>query len=145
MIGDLLAVLAGGARDRADGMMVVYGRRRTRRSPGVLRLGLERTTLPSRGRRGPSTGSRACRHFGELLTDRRRRLRPESDRGTGLDVTRPSAVPPPWRMARQLPILCPCLQHGIETVPCPSSCSLGSSRSRWEAMRHGPPWREVMG
>jgi len=42
----------------------------------VLRLGLERTTLPSRGRRGPSTGSRACRHFGGLLTDRRRRSAP---------------------------------------------------------------------
>ena len=47
-------------------------------------------------------------------------------------------------MARQLPILWLCLPHGIETVACRSSCSLGSSRSRWEAMRHGLPWREVM-
>src|SRR5258705_136197 len=47
-------------------------------------------------------------------------------------------------MARQLLILCPCLPHGIETVACRSSCSLDSSRSRPEAMRHGLTWREVM-
>jgi len=55
-MGDLLAVLAGGARDRADGMN--GGARATEDEAicRVLRLGLERTTLPSRGRRGPSTG-----------------------------------------------------------------------------------------
>src|SRR6266404_3430327 len=47
-------------------------------------------------------------------------------------------------MARQLLILCACLPHGIETVACRSSCSLDSSRSRPEAMRHWRPWREVM-
>ena len=88
---------------------------------------------------GPADMSASCRRVGVVVRHR------EPDRDTSPDVTRPSAVPPPLgRMARQLPILWLCLPHGIETVACRSSCSLGSSRSRWEAMRHGLPWREVM-
>lgn len=46
-------------------------------------------------------------------------------------------------MARQLPMLCSCPPHGVATVVCRSSCSLGSSR--WEAMRRGLQWRGAMG
>ena len=46
-------------------------------------------------------------------------------------------------MARQLPMLCSCLPHGVGMVACGSSCSLVSSRSRWEPLR-GLPWRGVM-
>src|SRR5439155_19771809 len=98
-----------------------------------------------RVRRGASTGPRACRHVGKLLGRRRRRsvlwAGPRHESGCDKALGGPAPLGG-WHGSCSC--CAPCLPYGIETVACRSSCSLDSSRSRPEAMRHGLPWREVM-
>src|SRR6266403_633576 len=66
------------------------------------------------------------------------------NRGARLEMTGPSGGPVPLAAGLVVSsgvLSCPA-PHDIETVGCQSSSSPPSWCSRWETVRHGPPWGE---